>query len=157
MSDMEPLIKLDPEGKALILNYNIPEPTSYFGTNIIELDFDESYFKEEVRTGPDPTEGPGDTTTGPWNWDLLDVDLWDNFKPPRLDPGDVDVGADRPCAALDGGRQSVRAQRRDRLSHVGGLQFDVAPRSGGRHRSGFVAHVVFCQPAGPVLVGRAGH
>ncbi|GJM42170.1 MAG: hypothetical protein DHS20C20_24520 [Ardenticatenaceae bacterium] len=39
MSDeKEPLIKLDPGGKAPILSYNVPEPTTYAGRNFIELD-----------------------------------------------------------------------------------------------------------------------
>ena len=39
MSDgNEPLIKLEPGGKAPILSYNVPEPTTYTGRNFIELD-----------------------------------------------------------------------------------------------------------------------
>lgn len=39
MSDAnEPLIKLEPGGKAPILSYNVPEPTTYSGRNFIELD-----------------------------------------------------------------------------------------------------------------------
>jgi hypothetical protein len=41
----EPMIKLDPGGKAPILSYNIPEPTSYTGINYLELDYPASYFK----------------------------------------------------------------------------------------------------------------
>ena len=34
---IEPMIKLEPGGKAPILSYNVPEPTSYSGRNFIEL------------------------------------------------------------------------------------------------------------------------
>lgn len=41
MSDA-PLIQLEPGGKAPILRYDIPEPTSYEGKNLIELSFDDN-------------------------------------------------------------------------------------------------------------------
>jgi hypothetical protein len=59
----EPLIKLEPGGKAPILSYNIPEPTAYSGRNFIELDFlkpneaDKDFFK------PIAFEKPKDTRT----------------------------------------------------------------------------------------------
>ena len=53
---MEPMIKLDPGGKAPILSYNVPEPTSYSGRNFIELDFGPSYFKDAVKQRPTPEE-----------------------------------------------------------------------------------------------------
>lgn len=50
----EPMIKLQPNGVAPILSYNVPEPTSYSGRNFIELKFDEGedhdkFFKEKYR------------------------------------------------------------------------------------------------------------
>ena len=36
----EPMIRLDPKGGASILSYNVPEPTSYVRTNVIELGFE---------------------------------------------------------------------------------------------------------------------
>lgn len=42
MSENEPLIKLEPGGKAPILSYNVPEPTTYTGRNFIELDLFEA-------------------------------------------------------------------------------------------------------------------
>jgi hypothetical protein len=51
----EPMIKLDPNGTAPILSYNVPEPTSYSGRNFIELKFNDKdeehdkYFKEPFR------------------------------------------------------------------------------------------------------------
>ena len=35
----EPMIKLEPGGTAPILSYNVPEPTSYTGRHVIEMDF----------------------------------------------------------------------------------------------------------------------
>ena len=48
----EPMIKLDPGGKAPLLSYNIPEPTSYSGQNFIELQLPEDFFKPAVRKKP---------------------------------------------------------------------------------------------------------
>ena len=45
----EPLIKLEAGGKAPILSYNVPEPTAYFGNNMIELEFTEGYFKPNIK------------------------------------------------------------------------------------------------------------
>jgi putative intracellular protease/amidase len=45
----EPLIILEAGGKAPILSYNVPEPTAYFGNNMIELEFTEDYFKPNVK------------------------------------------------------------------------------------------------------------
>src|SRR5215467_11248523 len=52
----EPLITLEPGGSASILSYNVPEPTSYTGRNLIALDFPADYFKEELRKKPAQTE-----------------------------------------------------------------------------------------------------
>lgn len=48
----EPMIKLDPGGKAPILRYNIPESTSYSGRNFIELQFAAEYFDPAARQKP---------------------------------------------------------------------------------------------------------
>jgi len=45
----DPMIKLEPGGKPLILSYNVPEPTSYSGRNFIELKLDNGYFQSEFR------------------------------------------------------------------------------------------------------------
>lgn len=47
----EPMLKLDPGGVAPILSYNVPEPTSYTGTNIIELNFEDADIMIECGTG----------------------------------------------------------------------------------------------------------
>ena len=40
----EPMIRLEPNGTAPILSYNVPEPTSYAGRNFIDLQLPASYF-----------------------------------------------------------------------------------------------------------------
>jgi hypothetical protein len=72
----DPMIKLDPGGKATILSYNVPEPTSYSGRNLIELALDASYFKPEASQ-----------------------------VPPRLLPSQIDLGTlvDRVAQALASG------------------------------------------------------
>ncbi len=60
----EPLIKLEPGGKAPILSYNVPEPTSYDGTNFIELSFikngetDQEYFQTKAFEKPEDQRTP---------------------------------------------------------------------------------------------------
>jgi hypothetical protein len=48
----EPLIQLEPGGKAPILSYDLPEPSIYFGRNFIELDYDDSFFTAKAKKGP---------------------------------------------------------------------------------------------------------
>lgn len=60
----EPLIKLEPGGKAPILSYNVPEPTSYNGTNFIELSLlkgnetDEDYYQKKAFDKPEDKRTP---------------------------------------------------------------------------------------------------
>jgi len=49
----EPMVKLDPGGRASILSYNVPEPTSYTGRTIIELSFPEEYFQPTLNAPPE--------------------------------------------------------------------------------------------------------
>ncbi len=53
-TENEPLVKLQPGGKASILSYDVPEPTSYTGRSLIELKFD-----DEVTTSQDGINGGG--------------------------------------------------------------------------------------------------
>jgi|SRR5215204_3686968 len=48
MPDNEPMIKLEPGGKAPILSYNVPEPTSYPGRNFIDLQVPAEDFSPSV-------------------------------------------------------------------------------------------------------------
>jgi hypothetical protein len=48
----DPMIRLEPGGRAPILSYNVPEPTSYSGKHLIELDLSEDYFKVGVKKRP---------------------------------------------------------------------------------------------------------
>ena len=57
----EPLIKLEPGGKAPILSYNVPEPTTYTGRNFIELEFphsDQALFKPIAFEKPKVSRTP---------------------------------------------------------------------------------------------------
>lgn len=49
----EPIIKMDSDDKASIISYNVPEPISYSGRNIIELEFDESIFTDAAKAIPE--------------------------------------------------------------------------------------------------------
>ena len=46
-----PLIELDPQGSPVLLSYDVPEPTSFRGRNVIEFDFPVGFFVPQV----DPT------------------------------------------------------------------------------------------------------
>ena len=57
----EPMIKLEPGGVAPILSYNVPEPTSYSGRNIIELQLPADHFSDaafKVTTPPPSPSAP---------------------------------------------------------------------------------------------------
>lgn len=60
-NNSEPLIKLEPGGKAPILSYNVPESTIYSGSNLIELRFpepDDKFFKPVAFEKPKVTGTP---------------------------------------------------------------------------------------------------
>lgn len=56
----DPMMQLDPQGRAPILSYNVPEPTSYTGRNGIVLDFGDEpldeIFTDEAFMAPSPEE-----------------------------------------------------------------------------------------------------
>jgi hypothetical protein len=54
----DPIIKLDASGQASIISYNVPEPTSYEGTNIIELEWPAAYFTAKAKAIPPGREKP---------------------------------------------------------------------------------------------------
>jgi hypothetical protein len=54
----EPMIKLEPGGTAPILSYNVPEPTSYTGRHVIELEFPAEWFTEAALEVPEPPPAP---------------------------------------------------------------------------------------------------
>lgn len=60
MSD-EPIVKLEPGGKASVLSYNVPEPVSYSGANIIALDVPEDWFRNEPGIGARFPDAPAPT------------------------------------------------------------------------------------------------
>jgi hypothetical protein len=53
-TENEPIVKLQPGGKASILSYDVPEPTSYTGRGLIELRLD-----DEVKTPQEGVNGSG--------------------------------------------------------------------------------------------------
>lgn len=50
----KPLVQLDVDGEPAVLNYNVPEPTSYSGRNLIKLDYDPAIFVELIGATPLP-------------------------------------------------------------------------------------------------------
>lgn len=42
----QPIVAMDSDGQASVVNYQLPEPTSYRINSVISLDFDPSYFNE---------------------------------------------------------------------------------------------------------------
>lgn len=54
----EPMIKLEPNGSAPVLSYNVPEPTSYSGRNFIDLQLGASYFKPTPPAGTSSLAAP---------------------------------------------------------------------------------------------------
>lgn len=45
MSVVEPIAAFDPKGKAAVISYNVPEPSTFSGRNYIELDFGADVFE----------------------------------------------------------------------------------------------------------------
>ncbi|MFD0632093.1 hypothetical protein ACFQ9X_11290 [Catenulispora yoronensis] len=56
-----PLAELDPNGSPIVLSYDVPEPTSYRGRQIVQLDFPPAYFvggAATTGTGGPAAAGP---------------------------------------------------------------------------------------------------
>ena len=51
MAEGAPMVTLDPNGRASILSYNVPEPTSYSAKGFIELWGLQSRMAHRLRTG----------------------------------------------------------------------------------------------------------
>jgi hypothetical protein len=61
LSDSKPLVALENSGQPSILNYNVPEPVSYTGRNLIELKYDKDWFldlKGREKQKPKKEENP---------------------------------------------------------------------------------------------------
>ncbi len=56
MSSNDPLIAMDSTGKASVISYNVPEPTSYYAKNLIRLDYSSDYFQDHCFTLTETTE-----------------------------------------------------------------------------------------------------
>lgn len=48
----EPLIRLEPGGKAPIVTYRLPEPSIYFGGDFIEPDYDVDFLTDKAKKAP---------------------------------------------------------------------------------------------------------
>jgi hypothetical protein len=57
-------IKLGDAGQAPVLNYNVPDRTSYSGNNIIDLQLDERLFKPDLRKAPARVAAPAPAAEG---------------------------------------------------------------------------------------------
>ena len=54
--DLAPLLELDPDGTPTVLAYSLPEPTTYRGRHIIQLDYPESSFTNKAKTHTNKAE-----------------------------------------------------------------------------------------------------
>lgn len=71
MADSKPLVALDGTGEPAILNYNVPEPTSYSGRNLMELRYPKSKFKELIGQETPPPKKSADPTKS-----AADMERW---------------------------------------------------------------------------------
>jgi hypothetical protein len=74
----EPMIRLDPSGTAPILSYNVPEPTSYVGTNIIEMEFEGEDVFMKAGTGEPMVTFDGYTEA------MIEDAMYNHFYDPKL-------------------------------------------------------------------------
>lgn len=59
-----PLIALDPGGRAPLVRYDVPEPTSYSGRNLIEVELEPTHFEPIAHRVPElPPTPPGPVRT----------------------------------------------------------------------------------------------
>ncbi len=91
--DNQPLIKLEPGGKAPILSYNVPEPTTYSGPNFIELEDRAQFFKSNAfevpvePVEPQPPRPPiGPLTPGDTIAPVTEIPPATPQPPPRVPP-----------------------------------------------------------------------
>lgn len=142
-NNQAPLIALGGDSKAPVINYNVPEPTSYAGKNVIELTIPEDYFTDLAFVVPEVADDENDTTgdapfggTTPIRDNILDIDIGVLDPSPPSDPnppsdtppvdGDEDIDADDvldgkgpyeppvDAALLTGGRGAQNPRRRTR-------------------------------------------
>jgi hypothetical protein len=147
----DPMMQLDPAGKAPLLSYNVPEPTSYSGRNGIVLDFGrpaEELFLPAAFVRPNRTPTGGqltEITAGQIVTALRSGDskMFPNIQAPAATHAGLfaTLGAVSDSAgALDtastqvlarGLRDHVVAPNLDALVHPLALPLDVAAQDGG--------------------------
>src|SRR5512143_842123 len=108
----DPVIKLDPNGKAPILSYNVPEPTSYSGRNGIVLDFGNKEPLEAIFTDL-AFQTPGDLKRKPIS-DLPNITVDQVTKAIRLGDRKIFPNIVNPAAtsaSLFSGQLAVRQSK----------------------------------------------
>ncbi|WP_254862184.1 hypothetical protein [Halovivax gelatinilyticus] len=106
-NDAPPLVSFDPEGRAPIVSYNVPEPTAYAGRSYVELDVDPDHFSEDAREGTTfdewvtsiipPREAPEDPIDDEEPVPIEDDDEADIDDDLDVDePDDEDLDVDEP-------------------------------------------------------------
>jgi hypothetical protein len=136
----EPLIRLEPGGRAPILSYDLPEPAIYFGKNFIELEYDEDVFTDvawerpdEPRPAPDPTPPDDEEVIEPPPGDEAEPDpelpsppddpvlpppgdddpRFPGPRPPDPPIGDDDRGDVHPLGGSETSRERTQTRTRD--------------------------------------------
>jgi hypothetical protein len=105
MSTIPPLVALEGGGTPSVLNYNVPEPISYTGRNLIELQYPASVFKE--LKGTEPATPP---VTGKPDTDLTEWTKWTNSKAlVQLDSARVQTAGKRATMAKTAPKTAARA------------------------------------------------
>src|SRR5690625_4535424 len=56
MTEKEPIAAFDPSGKAAVISYNVPEPSTFSGRHYIELDLAEEVFEKADPSPAAPAE-----------------------------------------------------------------------------------------------------
>lgn len=79
MADQEPLIRLDANGVAPVLSYNVPEATRYSARHYVQLDLGDpaTYFKPEVVQPQNPAQPPAPVSGGLLPNDISGLSLSD--------------------------------------------------------------------------------
>jgi hypothetical protein len=116
----EPLVRLEPGGKAPILSYNLPEPAIYFGKNFIELEHDADVFTDVAWERPDTPEL--DPTPPAEDKEAEEDDKDESVDPAPVDPSPPDEPErpqPSPSPPSDGDVEDPRFPRKPAPPHDG--------------------------------------
>lgn len=126
----EPVIKLDSSGTATVISYNVPEPTSYEGSNIIELGFADSMFTAKAKEIPEnrktkPSTKEVETAIGKFDqMGTIDPAVFPNVEVTLAKPGAI--GKPKQKSVVDLSAPTVTRPATNRPSNSRGT---VRPRS----------------------------